>query len=394
MEKNYQWSAIDIKELDTSSTLYHQLTQLVHDNSDSTELEHSLAWLNILAQEDNKLVKLFICQDQQQVIGYAPFLVHPSSLSVEFIGRKLLQISTSRYSLTRGPILKKNLTNPQEIIVDLVNSVLATLSKNELLFFLGLELDSPIGQYLMQQQAKHDFIKMPHGRPYQRRLIEFKLDYDQYMSELKKKNRQELARQSRKLDKAAQDSCHCQVYTQTADVAEFVKHAESISQHTYQTKLLGLGIKNSASLQQRLSKASEQQLFRGYILFVDQQPTAFMLGYLLDGYYYSLDIGYDPKWFKYSVGNVLHLHVVKDLTEMNPKVKYFDFMYGDNENKARLSNTARTELNLYISPKNSFWFVRINSFKAINLLIDKAASVMERYHLKSKIKRFLKRKSA
>ena len=84
------------------------------------------------------------------------------------------------------------------------------------------------------------------------------------------------------------------------DVARFLEDAEAISSKTYQTHLLGLGIKKNDTFEERLHLAASRHWLRSYILYCKEQPTAFMVEYQHEGCFYYIDVGYDPEYAQYS----------------------------------------------------------------------------------------------
>jgi hypothetical protein len=175
---------------------------------------------------------------------------------------------------------------------------------------------------------------------------------DAYLGQLGKRTRADLRRNERMLLKAIDGRLEHRRFTDAGSVPELLEMAEQVSRKTYQ-RGLGLGIDNTEARRQKLMRVADLGWLRSYVLSCAGEPAAFMVGYQYDDTYYSSEIGYDPRWRQFSVGNVLHCHVVRDLIESRC-VRVFDFMYGDNENKSRLSNRSRLERHFYLFPR-SLW---------------------------------------
>jgi CelD/BcsL family acetyltransferase involved in cellulose biosynthesis len=231
---------------------------------------------------------------------------------------------------------------------------------------------------------------MRHGPAYQRRLAKVPESLEAYIAALGKKTRQDLRRQERRLVNAAEDEVTFSVFSSPDEVESFLAAVEQVSRLTYQWNLLGIGIRQRESTTAMLKQAAHQGRLRGYTLRVKGEPIAFMIGYLDGGTYYSESIGYHPDWAKYSAGNVLHLYVMRDLSDLDRKVEWFDFMYGDNSNKARLSTDYHEEQNIYLIPKTLRWRLIVGALEAFNSLTDNVSSVLDRYGIKEKIRRAMR----
>ncbi|RLA43725.1 MAG: hypothetical protein DRR42_21350 [Gammaproteobacteria bacterium] len=392
--EEFIWEEVSIKSVEDSAQLKADIERLLKSYAAQASLDHNLTWLATREGEKDKAAKIFLCWSNGSLVGYAPFLGHPSSLGVDFAGRKVIQAKVFRYSLTRGPVIDSNIRNTELFCKNLVSALTASLQPNEIAFFLGLELEAPLGLYVLSNTAASAHVMaMKHGDSYQRRLIEFTNGFDGYMADLSSKNRQELKRQERKLIAVADENFETKSYTNAEDVEEFLKYAAKLSEKTYQSKLFGLRIIESEEVKLRLKSAAHEGWLRCYILFVDSAPAAFMQGYLYMGTYYSETIGYDPAWSKFSVGNVLHIQVTRDITASGFKVAFFDFMYGDNPNKSRLSNRSRLEQNIYLAPRTWRWRILITTIGMLNKAIEFLGAMADRHDLKSKFKRHLKHRA-
>ena len=111
-----------------------------------------------------------------------------------------------------------------------------------------------------------------------------------------------------------------------------------MSRKTYQATLLALGIRDDPATSSRLSHSAEQGWLRSYILYCENVPCAFMLGFQYGGCYYYDDVGYDPAYAKWSVGSVLQLKVIEDILDSPHPLKHFDFRPGS----ARIRGASET----------------------------------------------------
>ena len=180
------------------------------------------------------------------------------------------------------------------------------------------------------------------------------------------------------------------MYDSVEKVPAFLDAATVVSQKSYQWQLLRLGLRDRDGQVARFSNAARQGWLRCYVLFGNDTPLAFMAGFLFRGTYSSEDIAYDPDWQKFSVGNVLHCRVIRDLVGLGGRAQRFDFMYGDNANKERLSTTARLEGNFYLFPRTTRGLLTYSIIQAVNASSELAGRTLERLGTKSAIRKRLR----
>jgi CelD/BcsL family acetyltransferase involved in cellulose biosynthesis len=216
---------------------------------------------------------------------------------------------------------------------------------------------------------------------------------DAYLANLGSKTRADVRRQERRLAKQASDQVACAVFSTAQSIGAFLKDVEVVSRRTYQWNLLGMGIENNESIRALLQSAADRGWFRGYVLRCVGKPVAFMIGYLYRGVYLSESIGYDPDWAGWSVGNVLHLYVMRDLAALGDSVQWFDFLYGDNQNKERLSTAAHPEQNVYLIPDTLRWRPVVFALRAFDVVAEAITRLLERHQIKQKVRRVLRKRS-
>lgn len=385
------WRELGVENLQRDESLNASLRRFIASSS-STVLNHDPDWLEIQARGTDHKVRLFVCSDGEGgIAAYAPLLEHPTRVNFTVLDRSLWSHAIRRLVLTRGMLVDETWISSAQAFDTFLAFVRGSLGPRKALFFLGGDYDD--GSVLRRSSFGPDYLVLPFGPVYRRRLVDLPESLDSYLKTLGSNTRQDLRRQERRLLKQCADAVSCEVYVSTDDAERFLAIAAKLSSATYQHRLLDLGIRNDHATRMRLRALAEKGWFRGYILRCNDAPAAFMLGYLHEGTYYSADIGYDAKWAEWSVGNVLHLAVIRDLIALAPRPARFDFMYGDSANKERLSNSFRTERNLYLFPRSGRWVVLVGVLTVLNRLSESAGTGLERLGIKPRIRRFLRRRS-
>lgn len=354
-------------------------------------MDHDPDWLYAKSNH-NKSVKIFLYFAQDgSLSGYAPFFVHPSSLSFGLLGISLWEYQIRRYSITAGPLLAEGI-NAEKILLSLFDYLWRRLGNREILFGLGVELDSLFGRFLQNNtNLRKKYSILLSGKPYHRRLIVLPGNFDEYIQNLGYGTRKEVRRVLRRLEQDPKISINYRVFTTLEDIAEFLLLAQQVSDKTYQRNLLGLGIQNNSETRRIISNAAENGWFQSYLLICNQEPVAFQHGYIYNGTYYAEQTGYDPIWKSKSVGTIVQIYRIRDL--INRGVTRLDFLYGDNERKRSLSNTYRIEQNIYLISDKFPLNILAYALRIFNFISESLGDFIERWGLKSRIRRYLRKRS-
>lgn len=389
-DKEWEWQDLDQLDTATRIRILLVLKNFIQHHPDAV-MDHDPDWLYIKRSHD-KSVKLFVCCAMDGTLcGYAPFFVHPSSLSYELFGVSLWEYRIRRYTITAGPLLLQGV-GAEKVLPGLFDHLWRTLGPRETLFALGVEPDSAFGQFIRQHPGfQKKYYLLPSGRAYRRRLIALPEGFDQYTQGLSRNTRKDIRRTLRQLEQDPEMTVSYRVFTTPEEVPEFLSLAQSVSDKTYQRNLLGLGIYDNAGTRRNLTIAAENGWMRSYLLICNGEPVAFQHGYLHGGTYYAEETGYDPAWAEKSVGTVMQVYRIRDLIDKG--VSKLDFLYGDNEKKRSLSNTYREERNFHLIPRKFSLSLFAYSLRGFNTFSELVGDFMEKHGLKSKIRRILRKRS-
>lgn len=384
------WEWQDLDQLDTVARTQALLAikDLIQHHS-AAVMDHDPDWLYTKCSHD-KSVKIFLCFAQDgSLFGYAPFFVHPSSLSFELFGISLWEYRIRRYSITAGPLFSDEVRT-EDVFLNLLDYLWKILQKRETLFALGVELDSSFGGFLQNNtnlQKKYQLI--PSGQAYHRRLIALPKNFDEYIQNLGYGTRKEVRRVLRRLEQDPEITISHRIFTTLEDISEFLPLAQQVSDKTYQHNLLGLGIRNDIETCRILTTAAENGWFQSYLLICNQESVAFQHGYIYGETYYAEQTGYDPAWGDKSVGTIVQIYRIRDL--INRGITRLDFLYGDNERKRSLSNMYRVEQNFHLIPRKFPLGALAYALRGFNTLSQLGGDFIEKWGLKSKIRRFLRK---
>ncbi len=126
-------------------------------------------------------------------------------------------------------------------------------------------------------------------------------------------------------------------YREREQVPLFLDKAHRVSLATWQSRKLGLRIRNSPEERKYWELVASHGALRSYVLEQDGCPLAFMLGIQWKGCFVSEEIGYDPAYAVSAPGTVLHFRIIEDLIADDTPASV-DFGFGDSEYKRVFGN--------------------------------------------------------
>lgn len=386
---NLEWTDLASLESGVRQQALIQIEHLIQNHPDAN-MDHDPHWLSAKCGND-KSYKLLVCfAPDNRLVGYAPFFIHPSALSFQLFGISVFDYRIRRYCITATPLLAEHCQNPQILLETLFIKLRAIITQRESLFGLGVEKSSIFGKFIQENSELHNHYQiLPYGQSYLRRLILLPKDFETYLKGLGNSTRYEMKRALRLLEKNTEAAISYRIFTQLEEVAELSSCLQQVSTKTYQHQLLNIGLNDDSDTRHTLELAARKGWLRSLILFSRNDPIAFQHGFLYNKCFYLTHIGYDPAWAKWSVGTITHAYLIQNLIEIG--AEKFDFLYGDNGSKTRLSNNQRDEQNFYIVPRKFPLSTITLMLRAFNFIMNGVGETMEKFGIKTMIRRFLRR---
>ena len=378
----------------TLTTLQDRTGEILH-GAPERQMDHDLVWLKGSIHAPSQSLSVFVLRRDDQVVGYAPFLVHPSKLAYELAGARVLRRQVSRHVLVGEPVLDGTLAEASpELVTDLFRTLRPRLASNHVVFLAGVNADSTLFRLLRRgSPLTKDYYVVPHGPVYQRRRILMGGSYEDYLQSLRGTTRRGLRRSRKKFLASAGEKYSLRRFESRDDVEPFLQDATEISRKTYQWHLLGLGMRDVDSRAAKYTYAATNGWFRSYILYAEGKPVAFASGYLHDKTYYGHELGCDPDWRPSNAGVFLLTEITQDLFADTAPVDVYDFLYGDDLLKSRLANTERTERHFYLFPRGFHGALMAYPLRAVNCLSDVVDLVLRRLRLKEYLRRLRRDRS-
>ena len=218
-------------------------------------------------------------------------------------------------------------------------------------------------------------------------------DFDDYLTRFKGKTLNSLKRKLKKIDKSNNETDSCVCFQLETDVEVFINVAKSISETSYQEKLLGRSLPTDDEFVIKLKELAINGNFRGYILYAEDTPIAYNLcpiygnGIMLYDY-----TGYNPEFSRYSAGTVLQYNIIEQCFA-DPKIQAYDLCTGEGKHKEFFANGYKTCCDAYYFPTNVRFFFLVYSRLLIESSAKSLIAIMDKAGIKSRIKTFIRRLS-
>jgi len=293
-------------------------------------------------------------------VAFVPFWVNDHPLVFEIGGRRL--------GRPRLPVWQKSGSFPagvcrSSLIDGILNSRVDTKPDIEGLLLKTQVADLPWWSNRRENAGANTLVAHETTGVCRRHMIRIPDNLNEYLASLGSITRKGLKRQLRRIESLG--SIELRRFEAEHQVAGFLSDADRISTNTWQHRRIGRRIRQSENYQRILGDLAARGLLRSYVLYVDNEPCAFSVGFQIDQVFHDSEVGFDRRFARYSPGNVLLLKMLDDLISYRRPALY-DFGEGDAGYKAQLGNTFRLESNvMFARPtwRNRAWFAAHRLFR-------------------------------
>jgi hypothetical protein len=223
---------------------------------------------------------------------------------------------------------------------------------------------------------------------YDRCFVGFDTSFPEYMKKFSSKSRKNLNRAIRDFADFCGGSIDFREYISRDQILEFYPIARTISERTYQERVVHQGLPSTSAFREQMSELAERGENRGYLLFYKAKPVAF--AYCVgdaDGLYYSY-VGYDPDFAKWSPGNVLLLRILERL--FDDRFRWLDFGESEDPYKVFFANRRVPCARVYYFRPALRWKVAILLHLLWMAAVTGVGQVLRYFRLHKKIKTLLR----
>lgn len=213
--------------------------------------------------------------------------------------------------------------------------------------------------------------------------------FESYLSKFSAKTRNTLKRKVRRFLEHG-DGSGIREYNRADQMEEFLSLARAISSTTYQEKLFDAGIPIEPEFLSELQDRARHNKVRAYLLFLRQEPVAYLCCPADGDVLLYTYLGYKPEYAELSPGTVLQ-YLVFDQLFREQQFTIFDFTQGQGAHKRFFSTHERLCADLLYFPKtlsSRFW-TRLHA--GIDDTSAFVGQTLEYMGLKARIKRLIRR---
>ncbi len=208
------------------------------------------------------------------------------------------------------------------------------LRLNSSLYHAALEIPNFLCRDYAPLQLTHRFLLLPDS-------------LQEFLHNLPAKERQNFSYRQRRLLKAFPGKVQFRRFNSQDDVERLIRDAEKIAQTGYQ-RALGRGFNLDEGPVLRV--AARNGTLRAYILYIEENPCAYLMAIWHKGVLYGTYVGHNPEYDEYAPGRFLLMRCIEDCFAANgaEKTVILDPGVGDQAYKRPFTNVERDEAHITI----------------------------------------------
>lgn len=203
-----------------------------------------------------------------------------------------------------------------------------------------------------------DWLQFRHAGVQPRRRIQLPATAAEYWGGFSKKTLQTFRRKLKKFGETRLERI-----TSEADVPRFLEAAHRISLETWQTRQLGLRVRNNAEELELLTTLARHGLLRSYLWSTNGEPVAFTIGNQDRGCFHYEEVGYKTPYARFSPGQMMLVAMLDDLFQ-HDRPDWFDFGGGDADYKQQFANHESRSGTVWLWPPSLGNVLTVQSLRA------------------------------
>ena len=366
------------------------------------QIQHTLSYICAAVRRGGFQPVVVVARLRGKIIAAAPFYLddswHSIRISVLKLGRaklRLLKLFGDEFLIANAGDVRGG--EPDEFLDDDVyNWVFAELATIPEIDLIALE------EIAVQGRLGGRLDNISHGTSGWRVLrkadsqlchcILFPRSFDEYQRSLKSRDRTNLRRRRKRLNERFAGGLSLMEFRSPEQVPHLLAAVNDVYAKTWHAKVLGPRDRDTAEEVEFCLAIARRGWLRSYILYGNQTPLAFQMGFQFKSTYEFFETGFDSEWAKFGPGAVLEYMVIEDLLSHDSPQRG-DFGFGDAEYKRLLSNASHYELRyIYMS---TAWKLRPRVIVWIIATLDWSEKalrwILKRTSLETTVRRLLKR---
>ncbi len=171
---------------------------------------------------------------------------------------------------------------------------------------------------------------------YTRCYADLTIGFDRFLDGLSSNTRSNIKRKAKKVAAASGGQLDIRRFSTPEQLRDFHEIARRLALATYQEKLMGAGLPDTADFVQRMYAMAAEGRVRAWLLHVGGEPAAYLYCPVHGGTVIYEFVGHDPRFNDLSVGAVLQVEALRDLFGEEGLTR-FDFTEGDGQHKRQFA---------------------------------------------------------
>ena len=248
----------------------------------------------------------------------------------------------------------------------------------------------PVAERLPRVSRAEEFVRYVPSQ-YERRYIDLGGTFEDYLKQFSSKSRSTLRRKVRKYGQLCGGEPDWRTYRTPSEMEEFYRLARDVSRKTYQERLLDAGLPESDEFRKEMLEAAERDSTRGYLLFHESRPVAYLHCPIHDGVVFYGHLGYDPEYAKWSPGTVLQ-HLALEQLFGEPGQRMFDFTEGEGQHKSFFATHSALCADIYYLRRSLRNRCLVRLHAGLDTFSRALVRLLDRLGVKERIKRLIRRR--
>lgn len=227
---------------------------------------------------------------------------------------------------------------------------------------------------------------------YRHYYIDLKGTFTDYLKTFSGKSRSTLQRKVRKFAEFSGGAIQWRAYRRPEDILDFYRLAREVSAKSYQEQLLHSGMPDTEAYRDELCRKAANDEVRGYILFHEQRPIAYMVCPEFNGALFYDHLGYVPEFREWSPGTILQYLALESIFN-DGRFSFFDFGEGEAAHKEFFSTGHLLCADVYYFRLTLRNLLRVSLHVALLTATETTGKILQMLRIKARIKRLIRQKA-
>lgn len=226
---------------------------------------------------------------------------------------------------------------------------------------------------------------LPSQEP--RHYIDLRNDFPACISRMSRSMQRGLRHKRSVFERSNSDGVFFREYQSPEEIRSFYSLSRDVSKLTYQERLHN-GLPDTDEFRNELSALAEIGAVRGFVIFQENRPVAFLYFRCFDDYVTAERCGFDPGVARLSPGTVLLVCAIEALAETG-KYRLLDFGPGDIPYKASLATGSVLCADVFYLKPTARYIGIVLLHYVFNKTTGAIGKVFEWFHLRNRLKQWV-----